>query len=79
MRFDGSKVAEKRKALGISQRDLGERVGYPPGSAQQTISAWERGIWSPTVDILPLLALALDCGLSDLYTTSPREARTGAA
>jgi transcriptional regulator with XRE-family HTH domain len=54
--MDGSELQRRRKALGLSQSELGERIGI----RQPSISAWEQGhkpIGNPRMLALALWAL----------------------
>ena len=53
------KVAERRKAWGISQRELAELCG----TTQSAIARVERGARPPRIDTLARIAAALDCEL----------------
>lgn len=50
----GREVRAIRKRLGISQRELGERLGV----AQNTVARWERGEASITEPIARLVRIA---------------------
>lgn len=67
-RFDGSSLARQRKRARLSQAVLGVRVGMEESYAQQVVSAWERGLKTPPVNVLPRLAQVLDCGIRDFFT-----------
>jgi transcriptional regulator with XRE-family HTH domain len=53
------KVAERRQARGLSQRELAELVG----TTQSAIARLERGGRPPRIDTLLRIADALDCDL----------------
>jgi ribosome-binding protein aMBF1 (putative translation factor) len=53
------RVAERRKAWGISQRELAELCG----TTQSAIARVERGARPPRIDTLARIATALDCEL----------------
>lgn len=53
------RVAERRKAWGISQRGLAELCG----TTQSAIARVERGARPPRIDTLARIATALDCEL----------------
>jgi transcriptional regulator with XRE-family HTH domain len=53
------KVAERRQAKGLSQRELAELVG----TTQSAIARLERGGRPPRIDTLLRIADALDCEL----------------
>lgn len=62
----GAFVRERRRALGLTQRQLGERIDW----VQERISLLERGGYGlPSVIILARLARALDCPLTALIAT----------
>ncbi|MBE6717147.1 MAG: helix-turn-helix transcriptional regulator [Ruminococcaceae bacterium] len=52
----GEQIAVLRKNKGITQSELGERVGV----SFQAVSKWERGESLPDVTVLPLLARVLE-------------------
>jgi ribosome-binding protein aMBF1 (putative translation factor) len=52
-------VAERRKAWGVSQRELAELCG----TTQSAIARVERGARPPRIDTLARIAAALDCEL----------------
>jgi ribosome-binding protein aMBF1 (putative translation factor) len=53
------RVAERRKAWGVSQRELAELCG----TTQSAIARVERGVRPPRIDTLARIAAALDCEL----------------
>jgi len=53
------KVADRRAAIGLSQRELAELVG----TTQSAIARLERGGRPPRIDTLLKIAEALDCEL----------------
>lgn len=56
-----------RHARGLSQRELGERLGYGAATAQSVISLWERGrSRGPGVELLRQLANVLEVKPSEL-------------
>ena len=58
----GARLAELRKAAGLSQYDLARKVGVP----QPNIAFWELSAKPPRSDVLPKLARALGVTLDDL-------------
>ena len=54
------RVAERRGARGLSQRQLAELCG----TTQSAIARLERGVRPPRIDTLLRIAEALDCDLS---------------
>lgn len=59
-----------RRSLGLSQAELGERVGV----GQDAISGYERGTRFPTPKHLWALAEALHCRIPDLFREQPLHA-----
>ena len=59
----GKNIRERRKALGLTQEGLGEKLGM----AAQTVSKWERDESMPDAALLPPLADALGCSLDSLF------------
>ena len=53
------RVAERRRAWGVSQRELAELCG----TTQSAIARVERGARPPRIDTLARIAAALDCEL----------------
>jgi len=39
----GECIREAREAIGLTQQQLGERIGLKPNSAQPVVAGWERG------------------------------------
>ena len=65
----GQRISEYRKGLGISQEELGARLGV----SRQAVSKWETDIASP--DMENLLALSREFGISVAeLTATPEEA-----
>jgi len=58
----GNSMRELRKAMMLSQRELGEKIDVP----QTTISDWETGKYLPDVYQASKLAKALGVPLDDL-------------
>ena len=48
----GQYIAGKRKALGLTQKQLAEKLGV----SDKSVSKWERGVCLPDVSALPLCA-----------------------
>jgi transcriptional regulator with XRE-family HTH domain len=63
----GKKIAELRRARGMSQGDFATKIRSTP----QWVSQLERGMRSPTIDTLCKVANALDMSLSDLLAGAP--------
>jgi transcriptional regulator with XRE-family HTH domain len=58
----GVRLAELRKAAGLSQYELARYVSVP----QANIAFWERSEKPPRSDVLPKMAEALGVGIEDL-------------
>lgn len=56
------KIAERRKALGLSQYQLAEKIGIH----QTTLANWETEFRFPNVKMLIKLSNALKCTIDDL-------------
>jgi transcriptional regulator with XRE-family HTH domain len=63
----GARLAELRKAAGLSQYQLARLVGQ----SQANIAYWERTDKPPRSDVLPKLATALGVGVEDLLDAGP--------
>lgn len=63
------RIKELRKARGLSQAELGRRVGVD----QSRICRWESGEL-PLADKLPALAVAFGCRIEELYEPAELEA-----
>jgi len=63
----GQRVANLRKRLRLSQRQLAERVGV----SRERLGRWERGLNAPPLPELVGLARALDAGIDELLTGRP--------
>lgn len=55
-------MVERRKALGLSQTDLATKAGVTQGA----ISMIEKGIRTPSLDVIIKIAGALGCTVDDL-------------
>jgi transcriptional regulator with XRE-family HTH domain len=58
----GERIAAARKARGMSQQDLGDKIGV----TFQAVSKWETGASMPDIGLLSDLAAALDVTLDHL-------------
>jgi len=58
----GSFIQNCRKELGLTQAEVGERLGVSP----QSVSNWERGETLPDVSLLPDLACMLRCSIDSI-------------
>ncbi len=65
----GARVREIRQKRGMTQVELGERLGFP----QNRVSEIENGSRSPTLVTILRLAIALDCKPSALLTSFDEE------
>ncbi|WP_243336999.1 helix-turn-helix domain-containing protein [Anaeromyxobacter soli] len=66
----GRRVAERRKAAGLTQAQLAERLGV----TTETVSRLERGAVVPSLARLEAFASALGVDLSDLFRVADRDA-----
>ena len=60
----GERIAEKRKARGLKQDELAERLGV----SAQAVSKWENDVSCPDIMTLPQLAETLGCSIDELLT-----------
>ncbi|HYK00670.1 MAG TPA: helix-turn-helix transcriptional regulator [Thermoanaerobaculia bacterium] len=65
----GARVREIRQKRGMTQVELGERLGFP----QNRVSEIENGSRSPTLVTILRLAIALECKPSALLTSFDQE------
>lgn len=56
------RLKEKRKALGLTQAELAERIGC----TQKDVARWESGVREPRLTALKKLAEALGCKVDDI-------------
>lgn len=68
----GQLVAQKRKAAGLTQEALANKLGISP----QAVSKWENGVGFPDVTLFPPLAEALGIPVEQLFGT-PEAKRDG--
>lgn len=61
--YIGSKIRFYRHSAGITQEELGERLGI----SKQNINRWEVGKTSPTIENLAKIGKALDVHLSSFF------------
>ena len=61
--YVGGRIREIRKRKGLTQRELGEKIGVK----HNTISSYENGTNEPEHDILFKLANALDVPINDFF------------
>lgn len=62
-------IKERRNALGITQKELADKLSI----SDKTISRWENGNQLPDAILLPDLAEALDISISELYGIKAEE------
>jgi len=67
----GNRVAELRRANGLSQEALADRCGF----ARSYMSRIERGRANPSLDALATLAAGLDVEPADLFATTDTMSR----
>ena len=67
-------LKKRRETLGWSQRTLAGLAGVDP----KTVSLIERGVRSPTLFTISLLASAMDCALWELLKDAERAKETKA-
>lgn len=65
-RGNKSPITAARMAAGLTQGQLAEAIGC----TQKDVSRWERGVYSPRIDVLAKMAGALGCSLEDLIDKS---------
>lgn len=65
----GSFIMEKRKALGLTQQQLADKLNV----SFQAISKWENGITYPNVEILRDLAIVLEVSVDEILAGSKRD------
>ncbi len=59
----GKNIAKYRKSLGLTQEELGVKLGV----TNQAVSKWESEVSMPDVMLLPEIATALGISLEDIY------------
>ena len=67
----GSRIAQKRKTLGMTQESLAAQLGI----SSQAVSKWENDISAPDIALLPALAKALNCTTDELLSGKTDEVR----
>lgn len=60
----GEFIQQSRKAKGLTQKDLGDRIGV----SDKTISKWENGNSVPDTSILNELCASLDINVNELFS-----------
>lgn len=66
----GNFIMEKRKALGMTQQQLAERLNV----SFQAVSKWENGTTYPNIEILRDLAIVLEVTVDEILAGSEKEA-----
>ncbi len=64
----GRIIAEKRKAVGMTQDALASRLHITP----QAISKWENGVGLPDLTLVPQIAAALEISVAELFGENER-------
>lgn len=67
MFFDLSYIKRKREELNLTHQEMAEKLGYKNGS---TYLKYENGTYLFRADILPILAKALNCDISNFFTSN---------
>ena len=62
-------IKERRDALGLTQRELGMRMGVDCS----TVTKWETEVALPKARQIPLLAEVLGVPIGDLFVSQPRD------
>lgn len=65
-------IAERRRAAGMTQEDLGAALGVD----RSAVALWESGARTPPTARLPALAQALGCGIEALFRPPEGQAIT---
>ena len=65
----GRFIVEKRKALGLTQTQLSEKLNV----SFQAISKWENGVTFPNIEILKDLASVLEVTVDEILAGSEKE------
>lgn len=65
----GNFIMEKRKALGLTQQQLADKLNI----SFQAISKWENGTTYPNIEILGDLAIVLDVSVDEILAGSERD------
>lgn len=62
----GEIIQQKRKAAGMTQRQLGEAIGIEGRSGENHVQKWEYNQLTPSLKYLRPLCRALHCTLEEL-------------
>lgn len=57
------RIRERRKELGLKQKDFAEQIGVK----SSVVCNWETSVALPRVDALPLIAKTLHCSIDELF------------
>lgn len=60
----GKFIAELRKEIGLTQEQLGEKVGV----TNKTVSRWETGTYLPSADVLVIMSELFDVSINELLS-----------
>ena len=71
----GQRIAERRKALGLTQQQLADSIGI----AQQTLAHYEVGRLRVAAALLPTLSKTLGMSLNELFGDAPKPSTRGPA
>lgn len=71
----GANIAARRTRLGLTQAQLAERLDI----GQDALSRMEKGVISPKISRLPILAFTLGCSVAELFRTPGDTSRDRAA
>ena len=64
--FFGETIRNARKALGLTQRQLAEKIGV----SNTSVSNWEKGLSRPDADLIQKLCQVLHIQANDFYGTN---------
>ncbi|MDO5547062.1 MAG: helix-turn-helix transcriptional regulator [Eubacteriales bacterium] len=67
-----NKIEQERKALGLTQSALGERLGV----SRQTIISIERGRYNPSLMLAFQIARVFGCAIEDIFLFEEEEEST---
>lgn len=66
------RLKELRKAMGVSQAELGVRMGLPEDVASTRVNRYEKGVHAPDIDTAERMAAELGVPLAYLLTKDER-------
>ena len=69
------KISQRRKELGLTQKDLAEKLNI----SDKTLSRWETGKQIPDSLIIPEIAKVLDISINEIYGVDYEGIKTAAA